>query len=55
MGDRLWATRPPRRRTSLPFTGRRCEYPEKAGGANRHDTLARIRGLAVWAGVWLTD
>jgi len=63
MGDRLRAGKPPRRRTrhpgllslSYPSVGRRNEYLAKAGeqtGTSR-DTLARIRGLVVWAGVWL--
>ena len=65
MGDRLClkTTKPPRRRTRHrgllhlrhPSEGGLDDYPAKTGeltGTSR-DTLARIRGLAVWAGVWL--
>jgi len=63
MDDRLMTGKTYRRRTrhpgllslSYPSVGRHYEYPAKAGKANRRSrhTLARIRGLAVLAGVCL--
>jgi len=63
--DCVWTGRPPGRRTrhpdllnlSLLSVGMQNEYLTKLGKktATSRDTLSRIRGLAVCAGVWRKD